>query len=60
MKVENNTITFERPNDLPAVRALHGTARAVLNNMVVGVSQGYKKTLELVGVGYRAKATEKV
>ena len=44
MKVENNTITFERPNDLPAVRALHGTARAVLNNMVVGVSQGFKKT----------------
>jgi large subunit ribosomal protein L6 len=59
IKVENNTITFERPNDLPAVRALHGTARAVLNNMILGVSQGFRKTLDLVGVGYRAKAEGK-
>lgn len=54
IKVENNEITVERPNDLPAVRAIHGTTRALLNNMVVGVSEGFKKTLNLVGVGYRA------
>ena len=47
-------IVVERPNDLPEVRAIHGTTRALLNNMVVGVSEGFKKTLNLVGVGYRA------
>lgn len=54
IKLENNELTVERPNDLPAVRAIHGTTRALINNMVVGVSQGFKKTLNLVGVGYRA------
>lgn len=49
-----NEIVIERPNDLPEVRAIHGTTRALLNNMVVGVSEGFKKTLNLVGVGYRA------
>lgn len=52
-KVENE-IVVERPNDLPAVRAIHGTTRALINNMIVGVSQGFRKTLNLVGVGYRA------
>lgn len=47
-------IVIERPNDLPEVRALHGTSRSLLHNMVVGVSEGFKKTLNLVGVGYRA------
>lgn len=47
-------IVIERPNDLPQVRALHGTTRSLLHNMVVGVSEGFKKTLNLVGVGYRA------
>ena len=47
-------IVIERPNDLPEVRALHGTTRSLLHNMVVGVSEGFKKTLNLVGVGYRA------
>jgi large subunit ribosomal protein L6 len=59
IKQEDNQIIVERPNDLPNVRALHGTARALINNMVVGVSQGFRKTLELVGVGYRAKAAGK-
>ncbi|MGL5049257.1 MAG: 50S ribosomal protein L6 [Fusobacteriaceae bacterium] len=54
IKLENNEITVERPNDLPTVRAIHGTTRALINNMVVGVSEGFKKTLNLVGVGYRA------
>ncbi len=47
-------IVIERPNDLPEVRAIHGTTRSLLHNMVVGVSEGFKKTLNLVGVGYRA------
>lgn len=57
IKLENGVLTVERPNDLPATRAIHGTTRALINNMVIGVSQGFKKTLTLVGVGY--KATEK-
>lgn len=57
IKLEDGALTVERPNDLPAVRAIHGTTRALINNMVVGVSEGFKRTLTLVGVGYRA--TEK-
>ena len=59
IKKEENEIVIERPNDLPAVRAIHGTTRALINNMVVGVSQGFRKTLNLVGVGYRAAAKGK-
>lgn len=59
IKKENNEIVIERPNDLPAVRAIHGTTRALINNMVVGVSEGFRKTLNLVGVGYRAAAKGK-
>jgi large subunit ribosomal protein L6 len=59
VKVEDNTVIVERPNDDKVVRALHGTTRALINNMVVGVSQGFRKTLDLVGVGYRAKAAGK-
>jgi large subunit ribosomal protein L6 len=59
VKVEDNTVIVERPNDDIKVRALHGTTRALINNMVVGVSQGFRKTLDLVGVGYRAKAAGK-
>ncbi|MGL4252714.1 MAG: 50S ribosomal protein L6 [Fusobacteriaceae bacterium] len=54
IKVENGILTVERPNDLQQVRAIHGTTRALLNNMVLGVSAGFRKTLNLVGVGYRA------
>lgn len=57
--INGNEITFERPNDLPYIRALHGTTRANLNNMVVGVSEGFKINLELVGVGYRVQASGK-
>ncbi|MBB3870047.1 50S ribosomal protein L6 [Geobacillus sp. NFOSA3] len=54
IKVEDNVITVTRPSDEKRHRALHGTTRSLLANMVEGVSKGYEKTLELVGVGYRA------
>ncbi|GGG10992.1 50S ribosomal protein L6 [Paenibacillus aceti] len=59
--VEDNQIHVERPSDNKLHRSLHGTTRSVLNNMVSGVTEGYTKTLELVGVGYRAsKSGEKL
>ncbi len=55
MKVEMNdgVLTIERPNDEKVSRSLHGLYRSLLNNMVIGVSEGFRKELELVGVGYR-------
>ena len=53
IRVEGTEVTLHRPNDSKEMKTIHGTSRANLNNMVVGVSEGYKKTLELVGVGYR-------
>ena len=50
---EGNTVTVVRPDDEQETRALHGLTRALLNNMVVGVTEGYSKKLEIVGVGYR-------
>lgn len=55
MNIEGNEVTFTRPNDNKENRALHGTMRANFNNMVVGVSEGFEKVLELIGVGYRAQ-----
>lgn len=52
--VEDNQLVVTRNSDNKEERALHGLTRALLNNMVTGVTQGYQKTLELVGVGYRA------
>jgi large subunit ribosomal protein L6 len=49
----DDTMTVERPSDAPQMRALHGLTRALLNNMVLGVSQGFEKTLQIEGVGYR-------
>jgi large subunit ribosomal protein L6 len=57
LNIEDNTITFTRESDAPSHRAKHGLYRALLQNMVVGVSEGYKKELEVIGVGYRANAT---
>ena len=57
LAIEDNTITFSRESDAPSHRAKHGLYRALLQNMVVGVSEGYKKELEVIGVGYRANAT---
>ncbi len=51
--VEGNVATVTRPNDMKENRALHGLTRSLLNNMVVGVSEGFKKELEVNGVGYR-------
>lgn len=56
VNVEGNVCHVTRPNDEKESRAKHGLYRALINNMVVGVSEGYKKTLELVGVGYRVEA----
>ena len=53
INVEGNVVTVARPNDLKENRALHGLTRSLLNNMVVGVTEGFKKTLEVNGVGYR-------
>ena len=53
--VENNEIVVTRPSDVKEHRALHGLTRALINNMVIGVNEGFQKTLDLVGVGYRAQ-----
>jgi large subunit ribosomal protein L6 len=53
IKVEGGVLTVERPNDDKEYRAQHGLYRSLLHNMVVGVSEGFRKELELVGVGYR-------
>ena len=55
VKVEGNTITVERPNDEPKNKSLHGLNRALINNMITGVKEEYKKELEINGVGYRAQ-----
>lgn len=57
LKIEDGKISFTRESDTPDHRAKHGLYRALLNNMVIGVSEGYKKELEVVGVGYRASAS---
>ena len=54
VEIEGNVCNVTRPNDEKENLAMHGLYRALINNMVIGVSEGYKKTLELVGVGYRA------
>ena len=53
---EGDELLVERPDDARENRALHGLARSLVNNMVVGVSEGFRKELEIVGVGYRATA----
>ncbi|MBO5969719.1 MAG: 50S ribosomal protein L6 [Clostridia bacterium] len=54
IKLEGNELTVTRPTDEKEDRSLHGLTRALLNNMVVGVTQGFSKTLEIIGVGYKA------
>ena len=53
VNVKDNSIEITRPNDLKLVKSLHGTTNALIKNMIIGVSEGYKKELEIVGVGYR-------
>jgi large subunit ribosomal protein L6 len=54
IKLEDGKLVVTRPSDSPKHRALHGTTRALLNNMVTGVSKGFTKVLQIEGVGYRA------
>jgi large subunit ribosomal protein L6 len=56
VKQEGNVLTLSRPNDEKQNKAFHGLYRALLHNMVVGVTEGFSKTLEMVGTGYKAKA----
>ena len=56
VKQEGNVLTLERPTDYKPHKAMHGLYRALVHNMVVGVTDGFSKTLELVGTGYRAAA----
>ena len=55
MNIEGNEVTLTRPNDSKEMKTIHGTTRAIFHNMVVGVSEGFQKALELIGVGYRAQ-----
>ena len=55
LHLEDGTLSVTRPSDEPRHRAMHGLTRALLANMVIGVDAGFRKTLELVGVGYRAQ-----
>jgi large subunit ribosomal protein L6 len=55
-RAEDGTLTVTRPNDERASRSLHGLTRTLIANMVIGVTQGYEKKLEIVGTGYRVQA----
>lgn len=56
VKLEDGTLTVERPNDERESRALHGLTRTLINNQIIGVTEGYSKQLEIVGTGYRVQA----
>ena len=60
IKVEGTELTVSRPNDLKKMKSLHGLTRSLLNNMVIGVTDGFEKKLEVNGVGYRASKAGKV
>ena len=59
IKVEDNQVVVTRPNDLKKMKSLHGLTRTLINNMVVGVTDGYEKVLEVNGVGYRVQKSGK-
>ena len=59
IKVEGSEVVVTRPNDLKRMKSLHGLTRTLINNMVVGVTNGYEKVLEVNGVGYRAAKSGK-
>ena len=59
IKLDGNTVTVSRPNDLKKMKSLHGLTRTLIHNMVVGVTEGYEKKLEVNGVGYRAQKNGK-
>ena len=55
IKQEDNQVVVTRPNDLKKMKSLHGLTRTLINNMIIGVTDGYEKVLEVNGVGYRAQ-----
>ncbi len=57
---EDNKIVVTRPNDTREAKAMHGLGRSLVNNMVIGVTEGYEKKLEIIGVGYKAAVKGKV
>lgn len=59
IKIEGDELIVSRPNDLKENRALHGLTRALINNMIDGVTNGFSKTLDIVGVGYKAELRDK-
>ena len=59
IKQENGVLTLERPSDSKPHKSMHGLYRSLVNNLVVGVTNGFEKTLEIVGTGYRAQAEGK-
>ena len=60
LKMEDGQLTVARPNDLKRMKSLHGLTRTLIHNMIVGVTDGYEKVLEVNGVGYRAAKQGKV
>ena len=60
IKQEGAVVTVSRPNDLKRMKSLHGLTRTLIHNMVVGVTEGYKKTLQINGTGYRAQKSGKI
>jgi len=60
LKIEDSQLTFTRPTEQKRHKAMHGLYRALINNMVEGVSKGFKKELEIVGVGYKANVQGKI
>ena len=54
LKLDGNVLTVERPNDEPQNRSLHGLTRTLVNNMIIGTTEGFERKLEVNGVGYRA------
>lgn len=59
VSINDNVITVQRNSDEPHARSLHGLTRSLINNMVVGVTTGFKKELEIIGVGYKAQISGK-
>ena len=59
IKLDGTTVTVSRPNDLKKMKSLHGLTRTLIHNMVVGVTEGYEKKIEVNGVGYRAQKNGK-
>jgi len=59
VEMANGQVVVKRPSDVPSMRALHGTTRALIRNMVAGVSDGFSKSLQIEGVGYRAEVKGK-